>query len=161
MTPFWTFSLSDIATTIQVAIAPIFLLVATGSILNVVTTRLGRVIDRARALEAAIESGEDAVRENRHVGELQVLDQRMKLGNRAVLFCCLSAVLICILVAMLFLAELFRVPAGVVVAGLFVAVVTSLMVGLVTFLREVSIATNALRVRNEILTRKRRTGEGV
>ena len=71
-------SLGDITVSIQLAIAPIFLLVGTGSLLNVVTTRLGRIIDRARILEQAVEAGEDAVLEERHVMELNVLDKRMR-----------------------------------------------------------------------------------
>ena len=60
-----SFSVDDMATSIQFAIAPIFLLVGTGSFLNVVTTRLGRVVDRARALEKLVEDGEEAVLEAR------------------------------------------------------------------------------------------------
>ena len=52
---------SDISAAIQVAIGPIFLLVGTGSLLNVVTGRLGRVVDRARVLERLIEEGEEEV----------------------------------------------------------------------------------------------------
>ncbi len=147
-------SVSDIGTSIQFAIGPIFLLVGTGSLLNVVTVRLGRVIDRARILENLIEQGEAAVLEERHLGELKVLDKRMRFGNRAVFFCALSAVLICLLVALLFLLDLASIPAGFVIAVLFVGVVCSLSIGLISFLREVSLATRALRVRTEILTRK-------
>ena len=38
----------------QLAVAPVFLLTGIGSMMNVLTTRLGRVIDRAREIEAAI-----------------------------------------------------------------------------------------------------------
>ena len=58
MTSIFMTSVTDIGGSIQFAIAPIFLLVGTGSVLNVVTTRLGRVIDRARILETLIEQGE-------------------------------------------------------------------------------------------------------
>ena len=39
-----------IAETIQLSVTPVFLLVATGSLLNVFTGRLARVIDRSRVL---------------------------------------------------------------------------------------------------------------
>ena len=148
---------SDIASAIQIAIAPIFLLVGTGSLLNVVTTRLGRVIDRSRVLEAAIEGGEAAILENRHVDELGVLDRRMKYGNRAVLFCCVSIVLICVLVAVLFIATFVGFSTGLLVAILFISVVSSLTFGVISFLMEVTIATSLLRVRTELLTRSRRS----
>lgn len=151
-------SVAGMGSSIQFAIAPIFLLVGTGSLLNVVTTRLGRVVDRARVLETLIEDGESERLERRHIAELKVLDKRLKYGNRAVLFCSLSAVLICILVAVLFILVLLAIPAGALVAVLFIAVVTSLSVGLVSFLQEVTLSLRALRVRTEILTRERTAG---
>ena len=42
-----------IAQTIQLALAPVFVLVAMGNILNILSTRLGRVVDRARVLQGA------------------------------------------------------------------------------------------------------------
>lgn len=154
---FLPFSLSvqDIGMSIQFAIAPIFLLVGTGSLLNVVTTRLGRVVDRARALEKLVEDGEEEVLETRHMGELRLLDRRMRYGNRAVFFCSLSAVLICLLVAVLFILDLASLPAGFSIAVLFIGVVSCLSLGLISFLQEVFLATRALRVRTEVLTRRR------
>ena len=149
-------SVSDISEAIQVAIGPIFLLVGTGSLLNVVTARLGRVVDRARALEALIENGEEAVLERRHLLELKALDRRMKFGNRAVLLCSLSAVLICLLVALVFVLDFFGAGAGLLIAILFMMVMASLATGLISFLWEVSIATRFLRVRNDFLVRERR-----
>lgn len=149
-----SFSLNDIGSAIQFAIAPIFLLVAAGAILNVVTARLGRIVDRARTLEKFIEDGEAETLEHRHLGELRTLDDRMKYGNRAVFFCTLSAVLICFLVAVLFLLAFFSQPAGLVIATLFIFVVTALSIGLIFFLMEVTLATRVLRVRTEILARK-------
>ncbi len=156
MTPFDFFtdpSVSDMAAAIQVAIAPIFLLVGTGAILNVVTARLGRIVDRARALENMIDAGEDARLENRHRDELLVLDKRLKYGNRAVFFCCLAAVFICMLVALVFLLGLFGGAAGGLVALMFILVLGSLITGLFNFLREVTVATRLLRVRQEFRSR--------
>ena len=145
---------SDISAAIQVAIGPIFLLVGTGSLLNVVTGRLGRVVDRARVLERLIEEGEEEVLERRHLMELKALDRRMKFGNRAVLFCSLSAVLICILVALVFVLDFIGNSAGLIIAILFMMVMAALATGLISFLLEVHIATRFLRVRNEVLARQ-------
>ena len=40
-----------VAHVIQLAVAPVFLLTGIGAILEVMTSRLGRIIDRARVLE--------------------------------------------------------------------------------------------------------------
>ena len=45
----------DIAHLIQVALTPIFLISAIGVTLNVLTSRLARIVDRARAMEKAAE----------------------------------------------------------------------------------------------------------
>lgn len=40
-----------IAQTIQLALAPVFVLVALGNIMNLLSSRLGRVVDRSRSLQ--------------------------------------------------------------------------------------------------------------
>ncbi|MFK4985603.1 DUF2721 domain-containing protein, partial [Klebsiella pneumoniae] len=40
-----------IAQTIQLSLAPVFVLVAIGNIMNILTTRLGRIVDRSRVLQ--------------------------------------------------------------------------------------------------------------
>ncbi|WOI53151.1 DUF2721 domain-containing protein [Parvularcula sp. LCG005] len=136
---------------IQLAIAPIFLLVGTGSFLNVMTVRLGRVVDRVRILEERLDRGETGDERRRHVDELRILDRRMSYANRAISFCSSSALLISIVVAMLFLGELTDWPMRFVVAPLFVITMLSLIAGLTQFLCEITLATRSLRVRTELM----------
>jgi hypothetical protein len=51
-------SISSVAHTIQLAVAPVFLLAGIGGILNVIATRLARVVDRVRALERDVPTAE-------------------------------------------------------------------------------------------------------
>lgn len=146
-----------IAVTVQMAVAPIFLLVAIGSILSVMTQRLGRVVDRARDLEHGIEQGETGDERRRHVDELAILDRRMVMANRAIAFCSAAAVLVCVMVALLFVGELFGFPVLVTIAVLFVITMASLITGLTHFFVEISIATRSLRVRGELLADNART----
>ena len=115
------------------------------------TSRLGRVVDRVRKLEDFIEAGEEETLRQRHTRELAALDRRLRFGNRAVFFCTTSAVLICLLVAVVFVLGFFGSAAGIVVALLFFCAVTCLSFGLISFLWEVRIATSILRVRHELL----------
>jgi len=46
--------ITTISEAIQLAVAPVFLLTGIGAILSVLTTRLGRVVDRARLVERRI-----------------------------------------------------------------------------------------------------------
>lgn len=145
---------SDIAQIVQLAVAPVFLLAGIGAILNVVTSRLGRVVDRARFLEAALSGGGDPADDARMRQELATLDRRMVLAQRAIYLCSLAALLVCIVVATLFLSTLAHVNFGAVVASMFVIAMLSLIGGLTMFLIEISVATRTLRVRAELFMKE-------
>jgi hypothetical protein len=140
-----------LAETIQLAIAPVFLLTAIGAMLGVVTTRLGRAIDRARALEAEHATTTDAEARARLVTELATLDRRIVLAHRAVSLAAGAALTTCLLIAALFVAETMAARAARVVPPLFVVVMVLLASGLAAFLLEVRIATRNVRVRAELI----------
>ena len=144
--------MNEIAHTIQLAVAPVFVLTGIGGFLNVLTGRLARVIDRARKLEERF-IPEAGVEHDRMVGELRVLDRRMTLVNAAIFLCTASAVAICVLVALLFLSDLAELRYGRAIAVLFTASMALLIAGLITFLVEVRVATRSLRVPPELLER--------
>lgn len=48
-------SIAAIAHVIQLAIAPVFLISGVATLLGVLTNRLGRIVDRARAVEAKLD----------------------------------------------------------------------------------------------------------
>lgn len=140
----------DLAHIIQLAIAPVFLLAGIGSMLNVMSMRLGRVIDRARILE------ERAVVYHGHLPddlrhELQVLSQRITLAHSAISLGTASALFVCVLVALLFLSGLTGSDLGRLVAFSFILVMSLLALGLILFLIEMYIATRSVRVRRELL----------
>ncbi len=141
----------QLARTIQLAIAPVFLLTAIGAILGVVTTRLGRAIDRARALEAEYPAAPDDAARARAVSELATLDRRIVLAHRAVALCAGAALATCLLIAALFLAETVAATAARVIAPLFVVVMALLAAGLWAFVVEVRIAIHNVRVRAELI----------
>ena len=136
--------LTAVAHVIQLAVAPVFLLSAIGAMLAVLTNRLGRVIDSARALEARLTAHPSE--EGSIPSRLAVLSRRAQLASRAIALCTITALLICTVVAVLFLAAFFRFDASLVVALLFVAGMATFFVGLLTFLREIFLATRHLRI---------------
>lgn len=141
---------SDMARTIQLAIAPVFLLAGIGAFMNVIAGRLARVVDRARALEAAHPSL-DRDERARQVSELRTLEARMSLASRAIYLCTASGLSVCFLVIMLFVGELIDFNLGDAIAVLFVVAVALLAGGMTMFLRETRIAVAALHVREELL----------
>jgi MFS family permease len=146
--------LSTVAATIQAAIAPVFLLAGIGAILNVLAGRLSRIIDRTRALEA-LHPRSTGPEHDRHVWELRILDRRISLINAALVLCVGSAVLVCVVVALLFVARLVQLPIGTAVAIAFIVAMLMLMIGLLCFLYEVRVSLRAIHVRAELLERER------
>ena len=149
---------STVAQLIQLSIAPVFLLAGIGAILNVLAHRLARVVDRARHLEAEFSSYDEA--ERRRAGaELRLLDRRMTVANLAISACTASALFVCLVVGILFVADLGEYSFGRIVATLFVLTMALLIAGLLLFLYEVRLAMRSLRIRRALLPGAGRSGE--
>lgn len=135
---------TDMAHVIQLSVAPVFLLSAIGALLSVLTTRVGRIVDRTRKIEAELATGERRhSADNRH--ELPNLSRRASLANWAISLCTSCALLICTVIVVLFVGAFLGLDTSTAVALLFIAAMTTLIVGLVCFLREVHLAIASLR----------------
>ena len=136
---------ASIAHSIQLSLAPVFLLSGIGVLLGVLTNRLARVVDRARPLEerhGAADPTEAAELKDR----LRWLAHRARLMNRAITLSTISALLVAMVVALLFASAFVRFNLAVPVAGLFIAAMVALVGALVAFLVEIRIATRTLRI---------------
>src|SRR5512134_3166815 len=98
--------LQGITHTIELAVAPVFLLTALGTTLSVFTTRLSRIVDRARRIEARLRDEESASRA-RSLRELVMIEVRVRLIHLAVTLGTTAALLVCLLIAVAFLGYLF------------------------------------------------------
>jgi len=136
---------STIAHVIQLSVAPVFLLTGVGAMLAVFTNRLGRVVDRARALESRLPETAEPEREAIHA-ELATLSRRAQLINWATSLCAMCAILICLVIAALFIGSFLAVDVSAVVGLLFVIAMLMLTVGLMSFLKEVHLATMTMRI---------------
>jgi hypothetical protein len=133
-----------IAHVIQLSVAPVFLISGIGAFLTVMTNRLARAVDRARALEAGQVPGPPdpaAVH-----AELCTLSRRTKLMSFAIGASIITALLVSVVIVVLFLAAFFAFDASVAVALLFIGAMVALFAGLLAFLREILLATAALRI---------------
>lgn len=138
--------IADMAHVIQNAIAPVFLLTGIGALLAVLTNRLGRIIDRARRLEDKLMLAEESVRSVRFHRELATLSQRARLINAAISMAVLSALLVCLVIVSLFLSSIVGRVTNHLIEWLFIAAMLSLVGTLLTFLREIYVATANLRI---------------
>lgn len=143
-------ALSAIAQSIQLSLSPVFVLAGIGALLNVLAGRLSRVVDRVRALEP-LHAGSEGTMRDRHVWELRLLDRRITVINRALTLAVLSAVMTCVLVALLFVGSLVRLRMGQPVAVCFIVAMLLLVASLLAFLQEVRLSLRAIHVRSELL----------
>ena len=134
-----------IAHTIQVAVAPVFLLGGVGAMLGVLTNRLARIVDRARKLEAELADTEPQP-PGRPPKALRELARRARLTHWAIAFCIGCALLISSVIVVLFVGTFSRWNLSALIAGLFVLSIISLICGLLCFLREIQLATRYLRI---------------
>jgi hypothetical protein len=137
--------ISAIAHVIQLSVAPVFLLSGIGAILAVMTSRLGRIIDRARVLEDRLE-GAPPDRAATLEMDLATLAHRARLIGPAITLCTATALLVCTVIAVLFLSAFLQFDASVPVALLFIASMLAFFLGLLWFLREILVATSNLRI---------------
>jgi hypothetical protein len=142
----------QLAQTIQIALAPVFLLVAMGSLLNVITGRLARVVDRSRQLiERYSETeGDEHVQ---LVRELRIIDRRMTIINWSMALCVACGIVVCIMVAMLFLMGSGQQALTTPIAATFIIAMLLLLVALVLFMLEVRLAIRTIHVPGTLLER--------
>ncbi len=143
-----------IAQTIQLALAPVFVLVAMGNILNLLSSRLGRVVDRARALQER-HTATSGPEHDMVVAEMRAIDRRISLITRAIRLLVISGLGIGATVAVLFLEELAGLDLQRVAAGTFLVAIALLMWALVLFLRETQVAAAQLRIPRDMLELER------
>ena len=129
-------AVAEIERSIAAAIAPAFLLTGIFGALNVLTGRLGRLIDRERA----IREGRAPALE----GERGRLARRARCVHRAIVGCVIAALLLCALIVWSFAGALLGLPVAWVLAALLVGAMAGLTVALLYFLAEVRIASRHL-----------------
>jgi hypothetical protein len=128
---------------IQLAIAPVFLLTGIAGLLGVMANRLARVIDRGRALEAAWRTFDEQACAQARI-ELAFLERRRKFASWSINFCTAAALLVCLVIAVLFVDEFFSTNLRWAEGVLFVLAMLGVIGGLTSFLREVYLATHSM-----------------
>ena len=136
--------ITSVAHVIQLAVAPVFLLTGVGAILSVLVSRLGRVVDRFRSLEGGLVAAESALASVQV--EMAILARRARMIHWAIGFCTSCALLVCMVIATLFVGSITGVEMPAVIATLFITAMLSLVAGLLSFLREIALATGSIHV---------------
>ena len=144
-------NIGDVAYAVQLALTPVFLLTGIAGILNVVTGRLARIIDRGRYLTESVSGTNNTLCEGSQ-RELLSLERRRHVASTAITMCTFSALLVCMVTATLFLEALLQLSLKWLVGLFFTGSTLALIVGLAYFLWEVYLATSSVRI--PVLTEK-------
>lgn len=138
-------NIATVASVIDIAVAPVFLLAGISGLLVVLTNRLGRTIDRSRSLQAA--ESEFLPEQHKAViqREMTSLLRRIQLSYMAISLSTLSAILVCLLIVALFLGSLLQLNVSLIVASLFIICMIILSLAFSSFLFEVLISTRSLK----------------
>jgi hypothetical protein len=135
---------AEITRVIQLAVAPVFLLTAVGTILNVLSSRLARVVDRIRSRELDIQSGRTDVLPHAE-RELVVLGRRMRLVYLAIGLTVSCAIFVSLLIAIAFVDAFLSTDLSKLIGIMFIAAMLALIAGLAVFLREIFLAVSSAR----------------
>ncbi len=148
----------EIGHIIQLAIAPVFLLTGVGTNMLVLTNRLARIIDRTRQLEERLDSPDQtfAGQDEFILAELDVLFRRAKKINRAIFLSTSCALLICMVVAGLFITDTLDLRLASLIAGFFVLAMVTLTGSFVYLLTEILLATEFMNRQRQQHERRER-----
>jgi hypothetical protein len=125
-------------------LTPVFLLTAVAALLNVFSTRLGRVADRVDLLSADLQRG--AADTEFLSAQLDFLRTRSLILDLAVVLATVSGAATCAAVLVLFLGELRDADVRALLFGLFGSAIVFTITALVTFAVEMIMAGRGLRV---------------
>jgi hypothetical protein len=134
----------EIAGVIQLAVAPVFMLTAVGAVLAALGSRLGRAVDRRRALEAWLPRMSQAELPSARQ-ELATIARRIRFVYLAILFAVVSALFICLLIVGAFLGAFVRADLSYTIGAMFIFAMLALIACLLFFLREIFLAVSAPR----------------
>jgi hypothetical protein len=146
MTPISSFG--DITHVIQLAVAPVFLLAGVGTLLTVLTNRLGRSVDRRRVLAhllAQVDHGLNKETVQAIGEELAIVERRIRLIYISISLDVTCALFICVLISLAFIDALVVLDLSRYIAALFILAMLVLTGALLVFLREIFLAVNAPR----------------
>jgi hypothetical protein len=143
-------SVNTVAEIVRLALAPVFLLSGIGAFLNVLASRLSRIVDRSRQIEPRLLASR-GTEHDRWIADLKILDRRMSLISWATGLSVTSALLTCLVVVLLFAANLIRTRMGDAIALMFMAGMLTIGAAFAIFLIETTIAARAVRIRSELL----------
>ena len=138
-------AIADLIVILQTSMAPVVLISGVGLLLLSMTNRIGRPIDRIRALTQELRLAEG---EQRRVllEEIDILYRRAKLLRVAVTLSVLSIFFVATLILVLFVAVTFGSSLEGLIELLFAGSLLSLVASLALFLWDIQLGLNSIKL---------------
>jgi hypothetical protein len=133
---------------LQLAVSPVILISAYGLLLLSMTNRLGRAIDRARALALESKTNKDV--------QIGIITQRAKWIRAAILFIAIAVFAAALLVLVLFLSVFVPFEIKGLVSALFILSVASLIASLIYFIVDIFGSLKAMEAELEHIAEAKR-----
>ena len=140
-----TAPLHEIIPVLQVAIGPVILISGVGLLLLTMTNRLGRAIDRSRALVRELREGRERDRVAT-LAQVAIIYRRARLIRLSIALAALSVLLAAVLIIVLFLTALMEWDRGFLISLIFIACLASLIASLLAFIYDIHLALGALKL---------------
>jgi hypothetical protein len=122
----------------------VFLLTAVGTMIGVLSTRLGRAVDRSRYLEERLRQmlpeGQKLARD-----ELALLSRRVRLVYGAIVLAVICALFVGLLIAVAFVDAFIEIDLSKFIGLLFIGAMVAFIFSLLVFLREIFLAVTSAR----------------
>lgn len=153
-----TTSTPRVRNALELSLAPAFLLVGIGGLMNVMMTRLVWLAGRIERLCVNSASpSPDTISRLPFEVEVEWLSLRRRLVRIAVKFLTAAACVISLVIALLFVSAFIESKVGALVAVLWVVTVGLLITGLVYFMREALMAADSPRERKKPARERRKS----
>jgi hypothetical protein len=126
---------------VQLSLSPVLLLGAIGAVLNVVNGRLNSIMERIERLETKVST--DSM--GGATEQLPVLRRRQQYAHIAINLGTAAALIICGVVALMFISAFVRPALGTYVAVSWIVAMALVFCALLLFLLETQLATSSVR----------------
>jgi uncharacterized protein DUF2721 len=137
--------LSQLIPVLQVAIGPVILISGVGLLLLTLSNRFGRAVDRSRQLGREMREAAEADRQ-RLAKQVEILYRRARVIRLSIIMAAVSVLLASLLIIGLFLTALWSWEVGLVIVLLFICCLSSLIVSLAAFIRDIQLSLHALKL---------------
>lgn len=151
--PTHTVDYPSLVNSIQSAVAPVFMLTAVAHMINVLASRLARIIDRARWIEERLDM-QRIKNEKAAYWELKRLGLRGSVVNWSIALLVLCAILIGTTIAGLFLDEVVTSFNGQILPWSFLGGIFCFILALICFIIETLMATHTLSFAKQCTPRR-------